>query len=169
MKEVSEGHLEQLSLLFERYQIPLYNFFYQQNYDGQLSEDLVQTVFERILKYKNSYLPNMAFRAWIYQIARNVKADHYKKQQRISDFIQPDDLEGLGNSVEVDLTLQENLEQLKRAMALLPEAHKEVLIMTRFQKMRYADVAAILQCSEGAVKVKVHRAMKQLRSLFFQN
>lgn len=168
MEQVSQEHLEALSLLFNRYQIPLYNFFYRQNYDGVLSEDLVQMVFERLLKYRQSFVASMTFRAWIYQIARNVRKDHFKKRQRISDFIQPDDLEIETASIETTISQQENLQQLEIAMQQLPDSQREILVMTRFQKMKYAEVADILQCSEGAVKVKVHRALKHLRNVFFK-
>ncbi len=167
MREVQEGQLNALSILFDRYQIPLYNFFYRQNYDGSLSEDLVQTVFERILKYRHSYDVNSTFRSWIYQIARNAKNDYYKSQKRISDFIQPENLEMAIDSIENDLQQREDLQQLERAMAQLSNPEREVLILTRFQKIKYQEVANILHCSEGAVKVKVHRALKNLRNHFF--
>ena len=125
-------------------------------------------LFERILKYRQSYLENMNFRSWIYQIARNVKADYYKKQKRISDFVQPDELSIETSSIENKMTQREALLQLEQAMKYLPDAQREILVMTRFQKMKYSEVATILQCSEGAVKVKVHRAIKDLRSVFLK-
>lgn len=166
MEQVSQENLNALSVLFDRYQVPLYNFFYRQTYDGALSEDLVQTVFERILKYRQSYVAGMTFRSWIYQIARNAKTDYYKSQRRISDFVQPDDLEITTTSIDQEITQQEDLQQLEKAMQQLPMKQREILVMTRFQKMKYGEVAEILQCSEGAVKVKVHRALKQLRNIF---
>ncbi len=168
MEQVSQENLNALSVLFDRYQVPLYNFFYRQNYDGAFSEDLVQTVFERILKYRQSYVSGMTFRSWMYQIARNAKTDHYKKQYRISDFVQPDDLVIATASIEESMADAEDLQQLERAMQHLPDMQREILVMTRFQKMKYGEVAEILQCSEGAVKVKVHRALKQLRHIFFK-
>lgn len=168
MEQVSQENLNALSVLFDRYQVPLYNFFYRQNYDRALSEDLVQTVFERILKYRLSYASGRTFRSWIYQIARNARTDHHKSQQRISDFIQPDDLEIETASIEQSMAEAEDLQQLEQAMQQLSETEREVLVMTRFQKMKCGEVAEILQCSEGAVKVKVHRALKQLRNIFFK-
>ena len=168
MEQVSQENLNVLSVLFDRYQVPLYNFFYRQNYDGALSEDLVQSVFERILKYRQSYVVGMPFRSWLYQIARNVRTDYHKKRQRIADFVQPDDLVMTTTSIENNITRKEDLQQLERAMQQLPSQQREILVMTRLQKMKYGDVADILQCSEGAVKVKVHRALKQLRNIFFK-
>ena len=168
MEQVSQENLNALSVLFDRYQVPLYNFFYRQNYDSALSEDLVQTVFERILKYRQSYVSGSTFRSWIYQIARNAKTDHHKRQQRISDFVEPDDLEIATASVEKNIAQAEDLQQLEQAMQQLSAMQREILVMTRFQKMKYGEVAEILQCSEGAIKVKVHRALKRLRDIFFK-
>ncbi len=168
MSQVSKGNLDALTGLFNRYQVPLYNFFYRLNNDRALSEDEVQMVFERILKYRTSYVESMKFRSWIYQIARNVKKDCYKKSLRISDFVQPESLEIQVHSVENNLVKSEALQQLQQAIKHLPEPQREILVMTRFQKMKYAEVAEILQCSEGAVKVKVHRAIKALKNIFFK-
>ena len=168
MEQVYQGKLDALSALFNRYQVPLYNFFYRQNFDGPSSEDMVQAVFERVLKYRRSYQNGMSFRTWIYQIARNVRVDFHKSRGRVSDFVEVDQLELQIDSVERQLTHAEELVQLKKAMAYLSDSQREIIVMTRFQKMKYKEVASILNCSEGAVKVKVHRALSQLRQLFFK-
>ena len=71
-------------------------------------------------------------------------------------------------SVEKNIAQAEDLQQLEQAMQQLSAMQREILVMTRFQKMKYGEVAEILQCSEGAVKVKVHRALKRLRDIFFK-
>jgi hypothetical protein len=55
MLKVKAGQLDQLGLLFERYNKPLYGFFYRLTTDGVISEDLVQNVFVRIIKYSHTY------------------------------------------------------------------------------------------------------------------
>src|SRR6266478_1810167 len=79
MLEVRNGAGETLGVLFDRYQRPLYNFYSKLTGDRVLSEDLVQEVFLRILKYRQSYRPGTPFRAWIYQIARNARVDHFRR------------------------------------------------------------------------------------------
>ncbi len=81
MLQVREGAGEMLGELFDRYQTPLFNFYAKLTGDRAVSEDLVQEVFLRILKYRQSYKPGTPFRAWVYQIARNARADHYRKQR----------------------------------------------------------------------------------------
>ena len=73
MMQVKEGGIRQLALLFERYQNPVYRYFLQTVQDQSLSEDLTQNVFERIIKYRNSFREESVFKSWIFSIARNVR------------------------------------------------------------------------------------------------
>src|SRR5919201_584773 len=75
MLQVREGIGEMLAVLFDRYQQPLFNFFVRLTGDRALSEDLVQDVCSRTLRYRHTYKPGSAFRAWMYQVARNARQD----------------------------------------------------------------------------------------------
>src|SRR5437588_62647 len=86
MLQVRDGAGEMLAVLFDRYQTPLFNFYSKLTGDRALSEDLVQEVFLRILKYRQSYRPGTPFRAWVYQIARNARIDHFRKFSREKAF-----------------------------------------------------------------------------------
>ncbi|HXV74054.1 MAG TPA: sigma-70 family RNA polymerase sigma factor, partial [Sphingomonadales bacterium] len=79
MLQVRNGAGEKLGELFDRYQTPLFNFYTRLTANRAVSEDLVQEVFLRILKYRHTYTPGNSFRAWMYQIARNARADHLRK------------------------------------------------------------------------------------------
>src|SRR5207249_10577554 len=69
MVAVREGDVHQLEVLFERYREQLYDFFGRLTADRGISEDLVQDVFVRILKYRASYRETNRFVTWMYQIA----------------------------------------------------------------------------------------------------
>src|SRR5436305_7968604 len=77
---VRNGVVEMLGVLFDRYQSPLFNFYCKLTGDRSVSEDLVQDVFYRILKYRKSYQSGMSFKSWMYQIARNARLDHAKRK-----------------------------------------------------------------------------------------
>src|ERR1700759_4542856 len=81
MSQVRNGVGEMLGVLFERYHVPLFNFYTKLTGDRTISEDLVQEVFFRILKYRHSYRADTPFRAWMYQIARNARLDHLRKRK----------------------------------------------------------------------------------------
>ena len=75
MLQVRNGEAEMLGVLFDRYQAPLFNFYTKMTQDRAMSEDLVQDVFVRILRYRQTYRPGTPFRTWMYQIARNARLD----------------------------------------------------------------------------------------------
>jgi RNA polymerase sigma-70 factor (ECF subfamily) len=55
---------------------------------------------------------------------------------------------------------------LQRALMQLPEDKREILILSRFQELKYEEIARLMSCEVGAVKVRVHRALRQLRDVF---
>src|SRR5882672_2401578 len=81
MREVRDGEAGSLSILFERHHRPLFNYFVHINGNRDLSEDLVQDVFVRMLKYRRTYQPERPFTAWMYQIARNAHVDTIGKRK----------------------------------------------------------------------------------------
>jgi len=56
---------------------------------------------------------------------------------------------------------------LHDALAKLSPEYREVLILSRFQELKYEEIARILNTSEGAIKVRVHRALHELKKQFF--
>jgi len=87
MLQVRDGEVAMLGVLFDRYQTPLYNFYTKMTQDRALSEDLVQDVFLRILRYRHTYRPDTPFRAWIYQIARNARFDAARKAKPVTPML----------------------------------------------------------------------------------
>ena len=82
MVAVQEGDPARLGVLFERHHRALFNFFLRLTVDRQASEDLVQDVFFRILKYPATYEPGTSFRTWMYHLARNAHIDRFKGRRR---------------------------------------------------------------------------------------
>src|SRR5258708_39527453 len=81
MAAVGTGEVSKLAVLFERHHRPLFRYFVSMNRNRELSEDLVQDVFFRMLRYRESYDPQQSFAAWMYQIARNASIDHAQKRK----------------------------------------------------------------------------------------
>jgi RNA polymerase sigma factor (sigma-70 family) len=171
MSQLAQGELDAAAVLFRRYKVRLFNFFLRSGFARESAEDLVQTVFERIIKYRLSYRPEMAFRAWLYQIARHAQTDFKKRRLRLveDDFSDAPLLNGYcENAVHQAIEQEEDFIQLEKALNRLPEEQREVLLLTRYEGLKYAETGALLGCSEGAVKLKVFRALQQLRSIFFK-
>ena len=169
MEAVKNDDLQQASLLFERYQKPVFNFLARMTMDRDIAEDLTQNVFLRMIKYRNSYREGNKFQSWIYQVARNVFSDHYQKEKnKRSDFI---DVERLSGHIANTQEEQEQLEReklLHQSIAKLNDEQRELLILTRFQQLKYEEVASIMDMTVANVKVKVHRAIQKLREHYFE-
>jgi RNA polymerase sigma factor (sigma-70 family) len=163
MSQVRNGVGEMLGELFERYQSPLFNFYYRLTGDRGLSEDLVQEVFLRILKYRQSYRPDTPFRAWIYQIARNARVD-FLRRRRPETSLEPE----MAPTVVPADTAQEKQEaaMLHRALLELNDDKREVLVLSRFQGLKYEQIAQLTGVEVNTVKVRVHRALQELRDKF---
>ena len=169
MEAVKRGELQQATLLFERYNKRIFNFLARMTIDRDLAEDLTQNVFLRIIKYRNSYREGLKFQSWIYQVARNVFSDHYQAHKnRFSDFVDVEKVSDYLQDPEETEALDEREKLLQRSMALLSEEQRELLVLTRFQHMKYEDVAVIMDTTVSNIKVKVHRAIAKLREHYFE-
>ncbi len=166
MLQIANGKLDMLTILFDRYHIRIYNFFNKMVHNKMVSEDLTQDVFLKIIKYKASY-KNGNFAAWIYTIARNIFSNHYQKTKKErSNVIDDDKLEA--NGMIISESRQEELDHLQKALIQLSNSDRELIVMHRFQEIKYEQIAQIIGSNENAVKVKVHRALKKLKEIYFQ-
>jgi RNA polymerase sigma factor (sigma-70 family) len=166
MQAVREGDLGALAILFERHHRPLFNYFVHVNGNRDLSEDLVQDVFVRVLKYRQTYQPERPFAAWMYQIARNAHVDSIGKR-KFEVSLGEREFASV-NVMDDSLKRKQDISLLKRAMARLPLEKRELLVLSRFQNLKYEEIASILGCDAGAVKVRVYRAVRALGQIYFE-
>ena len=168
MNRVKEGHLAELSELFERYHVRIYNFILKLTYDRSVSQDLTQNLFYRIIKYRRSFNDAYTFKSWIYQLARNIHADHRKKNKTLSDQYTSVDKYDDNTIMENTEFIEEDYERLEKALAKLRPDQKEIIVLSRFQGLKYNEISAIQNTSVPAIKVQVHRAIKELRNYYFK-
>ena len=169
MISVRNGETEKLGQLFETHQKRLYNFFLNHTGNRQASEDLVVDVFLRMLKYRHTYKDEGTFSAWMYTIARNARADHYKKNNVQSEFLEePDNLTSNTPNPAEKYEVKNDLTLLRKAMAELPDDRREIILMSRFNHIPYKEIGEVLGCTVGTVKVRVFRAMKELTEKYFK-
>jgi RNA polymerase sigma-70 factor (ECF subfamily) len=169
MRSVRGGDVGKLATLYTRHQRPLFNFFLRLTSSRPVSEDLVHDVFTRILKYRTSYGDQEHFTPWMYRIARNAHIEHTRRHRLEVVVGDPEtQREPASQEPGPDQRAEygQNVALLRRALALLPEDKREVLVLSRFQNLRYEEIARILECEVGAVKVRVYRAVRQLEQIY---
>ena len=171
MSEVRDGQVGQMAILFERHHRALFRYFVSMHRDRGLAEDLVQDVFFRMLRYRASFDAAQSFKAWMYQIAHNASLDHVRKQRSgvvdIDEFTERRaELTSQAPGPEEAAVRKQDLALLGRALDLLPDDKREILVLSRFQGMKYEDIATVLKCEVATVKVRVFRAVRALEQVF---
>ncbi|MBV7270729.1 RNA polymerase sigma factor [Winogradskyella luteola] len=165
MELIVGGNLDMMRHLFQRYHIKIYNFCWQMTKDKDLSKDITQEVFYKVIKHRKTYRQNK-FSSWIYAIARNLCKDHYKilnKTERLND-------KNLKDTYSINDNRSEplgNISQLNFALDQLSNSDRELIVMGKYQGLKYYEIAKITDSTLGAVKTKMHRAMQKLKDSYF--
>jgi RNA polymerase sigma-70 factor (ECF subfamily) len=168
MQDVRAGEVAKLETLFDRHHRALFHYFLHLTGNRAVSEDLVQEVFFRILKYRHTYQTETSFRAWMFQIGRNVHTDYVGRHK--AEVAMPEGTLEVASGEELPDRRAQNKQEaalLRRALASLPPEKREVLIMSRFLDLKYEEIALALKCEVGTVKVRVYRALRELGDRFF--
>src|SRR3954469_25382039 len=138
MIAVRAGEIRKLGDLFERYHRRLYGFFVRMTNQPSVSEDLVQIVFYRILKYRHTYRAEGKFSAWIYHLARKVAADHFRKHASTPTPTDPTNPQAQPDNdaqPSDQAAKAEDVVLLRAALARLPLEQREVLVLSRLQNL----------------------------------
>jgi RNA polymerase sigma-70 factor (ECF subfamily) len=119
-----------------------------------------------MLKYRQSYQPDRSFTAWMYQIARNAHVDSIGKRK--FEVALGEKEFASANMMDEKLKRKQEVALLKQALARLPLEKRELLVLSRYQNLKYEEIASILGCDVGAVKVRVYRAVRALGQIYFE-
>ena len=172
MLKVRSGDLDKMGLLFQRYHRPLYGFLFHMTQQREASEDMMQNVFYRMLRSRHTFTGEGEFRTWMYHLARNVLKDHLKQVRRRGNHYSVAGYEErlpAGGAADEQIERKLEIKALEKALGSLSPENREVLILARLQELKYAEIAEVMEISVGAVKVRVHRAINQLKELYWQS
>ena len=153
------------SKIYEKYVDKIYRFIYLKVSSQEIAEDLTSEVFTRGWQsFKaNNNIDNIT--AFLYQIARNLIVDHYRergKVQLVSVETAPK-LSNPGPDLEEEAMLKSDFYRVKSALTDLKEDYREVLVWYYLDEMSVPEIAKMLDKSEEAVRVQVHRALNALK------
>jgi RNA polymerase sigma-70 factor, ECF subfamily len=133
--------------------------------DRQRAEDLLQETFMQLHKARATYLHGRPVKPWVYAIARNVFLMQRRAAARRGrrEVLADEELPELPVPPEVESLADRDA--LRRALARLPDDRREALVLHHLMGMSFKEVGAVQGTSEGAAKVKAHRAIAQLREM----
>jgi RNA polymerase sigma-70 factor (ECF subfamily) len=162
---VKDGDVDAFGVLYERYLDRIYRYLRLRIGNDHDAEDLTETVFVRTFQAIGRYEERgWPFSAYLYQVARNVLADHYRtlKQTTSLESLEPIDSDAI--PIDELVVHREKLALIRTALTELPEDYQEVVRLRIILKMPTAVVARWLNRSEGAVRVLLYRALRRLRA-----
>ena len=171
-----QGDTRAFDALILKYGDKLYGLVYNMTSHKEDTHDLLQDIFARAYQSLGKFRGNATFYTWIYQIAVNMTLNFLKKRKRRTGVsLNNDEETGIHNDPamidsthEANPERQTNLNELQRklneAMKTLSEPHRMVVTMFDIQGMSHADIAKVLNTSEGTIRSRLHYAHLQLQS-----
>ncbi len=160
------GDQNAIGALYEQYHLPVFRYLYYRTGDLHAAEDLTAEVFIRMIRSLPGYQPrDVPFLAWLFQIARNLSIDHYRKA-------------GSGRMVPLEETLPARnadpthavdrrltSQKLAEALHTLNDDQRDVIVLRFVTGMSIGETAQALAKSEDAVKGLQRRALTALRQI----
>ncbi len=174
VKRVQAGDVAAFDQLIRKYRERLFGVVYNLTSNREDTADLVQDAFIKAFQSINRFQGQSAFFTWLYRIAVNTALSHLRKNKLRTFFslekIQEDDP---SSKVLADLTdrsgadrdayLRELQEKLNEAMQKLSIKHRTVITLFEIDGLSHAEIAEIMECSEGTVRSRLHYAKQFLQ------
>ena len=163
------GDARAFRTLVERHHRGLYALAYRMVGDRSEADDLVQESFARAYRNLHEYDETYRFSTWIYRIALNICRDFLKsprRRERPGPFEAA--LEAHGESelaADAQLVRADTITRVRNAVAQLPPAYREVIVLKDLQELSYEEMHAITGDPVTALKIRVVRARARLRTL----
>lgn len=150
--------------LVQRWTPVMYRYALRMLDDPEDAADAAQDILIKVLRALPSYDPERSFSTWIFGIARNTCIDaHRRRKHRVHDELDdvPDATMGaLGSAMQA-----QRAAHVHAALARLPEAYREVLVLFHFEHLKYVEIAEILGEPIGTTMNRIFRARQRMRAL----
>ncbi len=173
MLRVREGDGASFGVLLEKYRSPVVHFLFRMVQNRAVAEELAQEVFLRVYRSRGTYEPTAKFTTWLFRIATHLALNalrdgkHDRSQERLDDDSGELPVRQVSDgrpNVEQSMVYEARLEEIRRAIAALPEKQRAAVLMHKYEEMEYSQIAKVLNCSESAVKSLLFRAYEALRA-----
>lgn len=151
--------------LFARYAPMLMRQTVRHLRSEELAREVVQQTFFQVHAARNDFNPDRRLRPWVVTIAMNLVREHYRRRKRRRETVLDEARDAVAPIVQSPIERRERAELLRAAMEKLPPTQREVVELHWFEERPFAEVAEIVGSTEGAVRVRAHRAYKKLEEL----
>jgi RNA polymerase sigma-70 factor (ECF subfamily) len=173
MLRVRDGDGASFGVLLDKHRLPVVHFLYRMIQNHAVAEELAQEVFLRVYRSRATYEPTAKFTTWLFRIATHLALNslrdgkHERLEERLDEISGDMPARQVADgrpTVEQSMVYQARLEEVRRAVAALPEKQRAAVLMHKYREMEYTQIASVLECSESAVKSLLFRAYETLRA-----
>lgn len=178
MRQFQAGEEGAFETLFTRYASPLVNFTYRFLGSQGEAEDVAQETFLRVYRNKGRYDASRPFRTWLFSIAARLALNQSRNRKRHAQTSLDgqkldeetgsllDSLPDPASPAPEEVLRKEALAQaVKNALATLPENQRAAVLLCRYERMPYEEIARTMGCSLTAIKSLLFRARQTLKKM----
>jgi RNA polymerase sigma-70 factor, ECF subfamily len=173
MLRVKEGDGASFGILLQKHRSAVIHFIYRLVQEPAVAEELAQEAFLRVYRSRASYEPTAKFTTWLFRIATHLALNwlrdekHERVQERLDEGPQDMPSRQISDrrpSIEQELLSRDKVDEIRHAIAGLPDKQRAAVLMHKYEEMEYTQIAKVLSCSESAVKSLLFRAYETLRA-----
>lgn len=128
------------------------------------ADDLVQDCLERAIRKRRLWLPTGPLRAWLFKMLLNLYRNEARHRRRRGDHV-PLETMVIEPSIPAPQPGRIALNEMARAIEVLPDEQREALLLVVLEGMSYAEAAAVLGIPDGTLMSRLSRARTALRGL----
>ncbi len=168
-----EGNENALATLIKRYESRIYGFIYSKISDRDISDDIFQDTFIKVIKTlkSNSYNEEGKFLPWVMRISHNLIIDHFRRNKKMPLYRETEDFSIFSIMTDDSLTIENQLisdqveMDLRNLIEELPLDQKEVLVMRMYQDMSFKEISEITGVSINTSLGRMRYALMNLRKV----
>ena len=173
VKNYIDGNETALSILIKRHESKIYGFIYSKIADRDISNDIFQDTFIKVIKTlkSNSYNEEGKFLPWVMRISHNLIVDHFRKTKKMPMYRETEEFSIFSIMSDDSLTIENKMifdqveVDLKKIIEELPDDQKEVLVMRMYQDMSFKEISELTGVSINTALGRMRYALMNLRKI----
>lgn len=172
-----QGNESALAVLIERHKHRIYNFIYSKVYDREISEDIFQETFIKVIQTlkRGRYNEQGKFISWVMRITHNLIIDHFRQTNRMPKFQNSDDfnifsvLSDGSKNIEMQMISNQISSDVRALLDILPDEQREVLHMRIYKDMSFKEISEETGVSINTALGRMRYALINLRKVIEEN
>lgn len=169
--KIKHGDQQAFATVYDTYVDSLFRFVAFRVRTQELAQDITSELFLKLWQYltQNNEARVKNLRAYLYQVARNLIADHYRSEQKTLPLEEAIDVVATHTPGQLSPEMRLSLRDIENALTKLKDEWQEVVVLAYVEGLKPQEIAVIINKSPAATRVILHRALQELKKLLGQS